>query len=124
MAKILNFDSTLLCPYCKFKKKCDEGADEALKDGNTYFHCCGEGLEFTNEIISLRLLSQWLTKGFGLVKEKNGTQVKTYLYLGYYVGNERIPTDSYLVRKWDTIEWHLPTADYCLPDLFPEEKIK
>lgn len=122
--KILNFDTTLLCRYCKFKEQCDKTADEALEDGNTYFHCCGESLEFTDEVISHRLLSQWLAKGFGEIKEKNGMQIRAYLYSGYYTGNERIPVDSYLVRKWDTDEWHLPTADYCLPSLFPKEEVK
>lgn len=120
--KILNFDTTLLCHYCKFKEKCDKAADEALKDGNTYFHCCGEYLEFTDEVISYRLLSQWLAKGFGEIKEKNGMPVRTHLV--YRIGDERIPVDNFLVRKWDTDEWHLPTADYCLPNLFPKEEVK
>ena len=120
--KILNFDTTLLCRYCKFKEQCDRAADEVLKDGNTYFHCSGESLEFTNEVISHRLLSQWLAKGFGEIKEKNEMPVRTHLV--YRIRDERTPVYNYLVRKWDTDEWHLPTADYCLPSLFPKEEIK
>ena len=120
--KILNFDTTLLCHYCKFKEKCDKAADEALKDGNTYFHCCGEGLEFTDEVISHRLLSQWLAKGFGEIKEKNGMPVRTHLI--YRIGDERTPVYNYLIRRWSAAEWSLPTANYCLPDLFPKEEVK
>ena len=58
------------------------------------------------------------------METKNGMQIRAYLYSGYYIGNERIPVDNYLVRKWDTDEWHLPAADYCLPSLFPKEEVK
>ena len=120
--KILNFDTTLLCRYCKFKEQCDKAADEALKDGNTYFHCSGESLEFTNEVISHRLLSQWLAKGFGEIKEKNEMPVRTHLV--YRIRDERTPVYDYLVRRWSATEWSSPTANYCLPDLFPKEEVK
>ena len=70
--KILNIDTTLLCHYCKFKEQCDKAADEALEDGNTYFHCCGEYLEFTDDVVSNRLLVQRLVKELEKLKKKNG----------------------------------------------------
>ena len=111
-----------MCRYCKFKEQCDKAADEALKDGNTYFHCSGESLEFTNEVISHRLLSQWLAKGFGEIKEKNEMPVRTHLV--YRIRDERTPVYDYLVRRWSATEWSSPTTNYCLPDLFPKEEVK
>lgn len=64
-------------------------------------------------IVTHRELTKWLATGHGQVRSSLGDNLKMYVVsLGYSEELDDKPVENVLVRTWDDVAWHLPTASY------------
>ena len=69
--------------------------------------------ELNRRIVTHRELTKWLATGHGQVRSSLGDNPKMYVVsLGYSEELDDKPVENVLVRTWDDVAWHLPTASY------------
>ena len=69
--------------------------------------------ELNRRIVTHRELTKWLSTGHGQVRSSLGDNPKMYVVsLGYSEELDDKPVENVLVRSWDDVAWHLPTASY------------
>lgn len=69
--------------------------------------------ELNRRIVTHRELTKWLATGHGQVRSSLGDNPKMYVVsLGYSEELDDKPVEDILVRTWDDVAWHLPTASY------------
>lgn len=69
--------------------------------------------ELNRRIVTHRELTKWLATGHGQVRSSLGDNPKMYVVsLGYSEELDDKPVENVLVRSWDDVAWHLPTASY------------
>ena len=69
--------------------------------------------ELNRRIVTHRELTRWLATGHGQVRSSSGDNQKMYVVsLGYSEELDDKPVENVLVRSWDDVAWHLPTASY------------
>ena len=63
--------------------------------------------------VTHRELTRWLATGHGQVRASSGENSKMYVVsFGYSEELDDKPVEGVLVRSWDDVAWHLPTASY------------
>ena len=66
-----------------------------------------------DRIVSHKELTKWLATGHGQVRASLGDNPKMYVVsFGYSEELDDKPVENLLVRSWDDVAWHLPTASY------------
>lgn len=69
--------------------------------------------ELNRRIVTHRELTKWLATGHGQVRSSLGDNTKMYVVgFGYAEDLDDKPVEGLLVRSWDDVAWHLPTASY------------
>lgn len=70
--------------------------------------------EKNRRIVTHKELAKWLADGNGQVcySPLNKDVGMCAVYFSYYIGLDDKPVEDILVRTWDDVAWHLPTASY------------
>jgi hypothetical protein len=70
--------------------------------------------EKNRRIVTHRELAKWLADGKGQVcySPLNRDVGMCAVYFSYHIGLDDKPVENLLIRSWDDVAWHLPTASY------------
>lgn len=69
--------------------------------------------EKNRRIVTHRELAKWLADGKGQVRSSSGDNKHICVAnFGYAIDLDDKPVENLLIRSWDDVAWHLPTASY------------
>lgn len=69
--------------------------------------------EENRRIVTHRELAKWLAAGKGQVRSFSGDNKHICVAnFGYAIDLDDKPVENLLIRSWDDVAWHLPTASY------------